>query len=83
MRANLLRTISHDLRTPLTSISGDADMLCTIAARCRRSRRSTCTATFTTTRAGWSRSWRTCCPSRVSTTARCSWPNSPSWWRMS
>ena len=27
LRANLLRTISHDLRTPLTSISGDADML--------------------------------------------------------
>ncbi len=25
--SNLLRTISHDLRTPLTSISGDADML--------------------------------------------------------
>lgn len=27
MRANLLRTISHDLRTPLTSISGNADNL--------------------------------------------------------
>lgn len=27
MRANLLRAISHDLRTPLTSISGNADML--------------------------------------------------------
>ena len=27
LRSNLLRTISHDLRTPLTSISGDADML--------------------------------------------------------
>ena len=26
-RANLLRTISHDLRTPLTSISGNADIL--------------------------------------------------------
>lgn len=27
LRANLLRTISHDLRTPLTSISGNASML--------------------------------------------------------
>lgn len=27
LRSNLLRTISHDLRTPLTSISGDADMV--------------------------------------------------------
>lgn len=27
MRANLLRAISHDLRTPLTSISGNADSL--------------------------------------------------------
>lgn len=27
LRSNLLRMISHDLRTPLTSISGDADML--------------------------------------------------------
>lgn len=31
LRSNLLRTISHDLRTPLTSISGDADMLLTKA----------------------------------------------------
>lgn len=27
LRANLLRSVSHDLRTPLTSIIGDADML--------------------------------------------------------
>ncbi|MFR2512424.1 MAG: histidine kinase dimerization/phospho-acceptor domain-containing protein [Lachnospira eligens] len=27
LRANLLRTISHDLRTPLTSISGNANNL--------------------------------------------------------
>ncbi|WP_461822770.1 histidine kinase dimerization/phospho-acceptor domain-containing protein [Blautia stercoris] len=27
MRADLLRAISHDLRTPLCSISGNADML--------------------------------------------------------
>lgn len=29
LRANLLRAISHDLRTPLTSISGNADILMT------------------------------------------------------
>ncbi|MEG1831628.1 MAG: sensor histidine kinase KdpD, partial [Raoultibacter sp.] len=33
LRANLLRTISHDLRTPLTSISGDADVLLNDAGR--------------------------------------------------
>ncbi|MDY5913552.1 MAG: histidine kinase dimerization/phospho-acceptor domain-containing protein [Inconstantimicrobium porci] len=27
LRANLLRSISHDLRTPLTSISGNAGIL--------------------------------------------------------
>ena len=27
LRANLLRAISHDLRTPLTAISGNAGML--------------------------------------------------------
>lgn len=27
LRSNLLRSVSHDLRTPLTSISGDANML--------------------------------------------------------
>ena len=27
LRSNLLRAISHDLRTPLTSISGNADVL--------------------------------------------------------
>lgn len=28
LRSNLLRSISHDLRTPLTTISGDASLLC-------------------------------------------------------
>jgi two-component system sensor histidine kinase KdpD len=27
LRANLLRSVSHDLRTPLTAITGNADML--------------------------------------------------------
>ena len=33
LRSNLLRMISHDLRTPLTSISGDADMLLSEGSR--------------------------------------------------
>ena len=33
MRADLLRAISHDLRTPLTSISGNADILLTNGER--------------------------------------------------
>lgn len=28
LRADLLRSISHDLRTPLCSVSGNADTLC-------------------------------------------------------
>lgn len=32
LRANLLRSISHDLRTPLTSISGDASILLSSAS---------------------------------------------------
>lgn len=40
LRANLLRSISHDLRTPLTSISGNADMLLggeqSLNAECRK-----------------------------------------------
>ncbi len=32
MRANLLRAVSHDLRTPLTTISGNADILMTNTA---------------------------------------------------
>lgn len=33
LRSNLLRAISHDVRTPLTSISGDADMLLSSSAQ--------------------------------------------------
>jgi len=32
LRANLLRSISHDLRTPLTAISGNADILLTASS---------------------------------------------------
>ena len=35
MRANLLRAISHDLRTPLTAISGNADILLSSASQIR------------------------------------------------
>ena len=44
LRANLLRTISHDLRTPLTSSSGNASILRpadrrkTLGALCRHLR---------------------------------------------
>ena len=37
LRANLLRTISHDLRTPLTAISGNASNLLSNSFRHRRS----------------------------------------------
>ena len=33
LRSNLLRSISHDLRTPLTSISGNADFLLSNSAK--------------------------------------------------
>lgn len=39
LRANLLRSISHDLRTPLTSISGNADMLIEGGDRIEESRK--------------------------------------------
>lgn len=39
LRANLLRAISHDLRTPLTSISGNADMLLSSYANLKESER--------------------------------------------
>ena len=39
MRGNLLRAISHDLRTPLTSISGNADILLSEEIRLEQAKR--------------------------------------------
>lgn len=39
LRANLLRSISHDLRTPLTSISGNADILLSEEIRLEQAKR--------------------------------------------
>ena len=55
LRSNLLRAISHDLRTPLTSISGNAgdfDGKEYCAEMKKRSR--SCTVRFTMTLCGWS-----------------------------
>ena len=41
LRANLLRSISHDLRTPLTSISGNAGILLASAATMEEGKRQT------------------------------------------
>ncbi|MCF2663573.1 sensor histidine kinase KdpD [Oscillibacter valericigenes] len=47
LRANLLRAISHDLRTPLTSISGNANILMERADQLEpEKRRSLCTAIY-------------------------------------
>jgi len=40
MRANLLRAVSHDLRTPLTAISGNADILLSSASQIREDEKS-------------------------------------------
>ncbi|MFR1640855.1 MAG: histidine kinase dimerization/phospho-acceptor domain-containing protein [Eggerthellaceae bacterium] len=52
LRANLLRSISHDLRTPLTSISGDASILLSSADALRTTRSAPSTPTSTRMRCG-------------------------------
>ena len=53
LRANLLRSISHDLRTPLTSISGNAGVLMNNGEHLDdANKRSSCTPISTTTPCG-------------------------------
>lgn len=48
LRANLLRSISHDLRTPLTSISGNAGILVANAGVLDEEQKKGCTPIFMT-----------------------------------
>ena len=52
LRANLLRSISHDLRTPLTSISGNADILLSEEIRLEQARDGSCIRIFMRRRCG-------------------------------
>ena len=84
LRANLLRSISHDLRTPLTSISGNADVLldqARPAPRCSMPRRAAaCFYPFARMRCGSTPPSRTCSPLPSSRAAVCGCrPRSSSW----
>ena len=59
LRVNLLRTISHDLRTPLTSILGNADSLDGVACWWPPSWCTSCTCLCSTPSAKWRRPCRT------------------------
>ena len=63
LRADLLRTISHDLRTPLTSISGNASNLISNYEKMDDPARRQTFWTSTTTLCGSSIWWRTFFPS--------------------
>lgn len=63
LRANLLRAISHDLRTPLTSISGNANILMEGRGSCARKSSRPCIPPFMTIPCGLLTWWKTCCPS--------------------
>lgn len=54
LRSNLLRAISHDLRTPLTSISGNAGVLMEKSIVLGEEKSRSSTAPFTTIPCGWS-----------------------------
>ncbi len=61
LRADLLRMISHDLRTPLTSISGNAGLLLKTRMRFHKKRRRNCIKIFIMMRCGCMIWWKTYC----------------------
>ena len=66
MRGNLLRAVSHDIRTPLTSIVGGVNAIWIPATGCRPRRRPPCSPTSARRRNGSSAWWKICSPSRAS-----------------
>lgn len=54
LRSNLLRAISHDLRTPLTSISGNAGVLMEKSIVLDEEKNRSCIVPFMMILCGWS-----------------------------
>ena len=69
LRANLLRAISHDLRTPLTAISGNAGILMENASVLDAAKRRQLYTSIYDVPCGWPTWWRTCSPSPALRTA--------------
>lgn len=65
MRGNLLRAVSHDIRTPLTAIVGGIDAILETAVRSHRKPAEICWKICATNPTGSSAWWKICCPSRV------------------
>lgn len=66
MRGNLLRAVSHDIRTPLTSIVGGVNAILDSGDRMTPRRRPLCSPTSARRRNGSSAWWKICSPSRAS-----------------